>query len=108
MTTALDRVLAVADDLEREAADRDRMADRLPNQPAYHLEINRLVVAAEHQRRAAKRIRRAATSDKQTVLTERERLRLIQLIDLLNDRLVTQLDTAEEQDYRALLEKLTQ
>ena len=53
------RFLALAEFLENEAAERDRMADRLSDAPAYHMEINRLVVGAKHQERAAKQIRRA-------------------------------------------------
>ena len=55
----IDRVSKLADQLDAEATERNRIADRLPDQPAYYMEINRLVVAAEHQRRAAKQIRRA-------------------------------------------------
>jgi hypothetical protein len=50
-------LLDLADELERESAERKQIADRLPDAPSYHMEINRLVVAAEHQQRAAKQLR---------------------------------------------------
>jgi hypothetical protein len=62
LTAALRAALDLADEMEAEATERDRMAERLPDQPAYHMEINRLVVAAEHQRRAAKQVRRYLTA----------------------------------------------
>lgn len=62
LVAALRAVLALADELEREATKRNQIADRLPNQLAYHMEVNRLVVAAEHQRRCGKRLRRILAS----------------------------------------------
>jgi hypothetical protein len=55
-------VLALAEKLDGEAAERDRIAERLPNTPSYRMEINRLLVAAKHQARAARRIRSTVTA----------------------------------------------
>lgn len=55
--TLAQRLLALADEFDRDADERYRMALNMPDSVHYLVETVRLFTAAKHQRRASSRIR---------------------------------------------------